>query len=96
MRVRWLRLALANLDHIASYIAQDNPVAARQTVRRIVTAINTLAANPQLDISKAGRVPGTRELVVDETYIMPYRIRNEVLEVLRVMHARQRWPNRFP
>ena len=96
MRVSWLRTALANLDAIGYYIAKDNPVAARETVQRIVSAIDALAENPQLDSSRPGRVAGTRELVVTPNYLVPYRIKNGTLEVLRVMHARQRWPDRLP
>ncbi len=96
MRVSWLRTALANLDTIGNTIARDNPVAAQGTVQRIVAAIDALAENPQLDVSRTGRVAGTRELVVTPNYLVPYRIKNGTLEVLRVMHARQHWPDRLP
>lgn len=96
MRVSWLRTALANLDAIGNTIARDNPVAAHEAVQRIVAAIDALAGNPQLDVSRAGRVAGTRELVVTPNYLVPYRIKNGMLEVLRVMHARQHWPDRSP
>jgi len=96
VRVRWLRKALANLQAAEAYIAQDNPRAARAMARKIVDAVYTLADNPKLDISRAGRVPGTRELVVDRTHIVAYRIRHAEFQVLRVLHARQRWPERLP
>ena len=96
MRVKWLRTALANLDAIGNYIAKDNPAAARETVQRIVAAIDALGEDPQLDTSRPGRVAGTRELVVTPNYLVPYRIKNGVLEVLRVMHARQRYPDQLP
>ena len=39
---------------------------------------------------------GTRELVVPGTsYHIPYRVRNDVVEVLRVFHAARRWPKEF-
>ena len=96
MRVRWLRAALANLDVAGAYIEKDNPKAANETVQRIVDAIYRLAENPQLDISRAGRVPGTRELIVERTYLVAYRVRRGELQVLRVLHAKQRWPDRLP
>jgi addiction module RelE/StbE family toxin len=96
MRVKWLRTALANLDTIGDYIAKDDPLAARQTVQSIVAAIYALAGNPHLDTSRAGRVAGTRELVVTPNYLVPYRIKNDAFEVLRVMHARQRRPGGLP
>ena len=94
MRVRWLRVALANLDAEAEYIAEDNPAAAGRVVQRIFHAVNLLAENPA--IGRAGRVAGTRELVVAETpYIIPYRVRGNVVEILRVFHASRKWPEKF-
>ena len=94
MRVRWLRVALANLDAEAEYIAQDNPAAARRVVQKILRAVDLLKENPAM--GRAGRVAGTRELVVAETpYILPYRVRGDAVEILRVFHAARKWPERF-
>lgn len=95
MRVKWLRTALANLDAARAYIAGDNPQAADETVQRIVDAVYAIAENPQLDISRPGRVPGTRELLVMRMYIIAYRVRHGDLEVLRILHGRQRWPEQL-
>lgn len=44
-------------------------------------------------IGRPGRWPGTREIVVRGTrYLMPYRIMPDAIEILRVLHGRQRWP----
>jgi plasmid stabilization system protein ParE len=94
MRVRWLRKALRNLDAEASYIATDDPGAARLVVARVLAAIATLPDQPGL--GRPGRVPGTRELVVRKTrYIVPYRVRGETIEILRVFHASRRLPDRW-
>jgi toxin ParE1/3/4 len=51
-----------------------------------------LADNPHM--GRPGRVPGTRELVVTRTpYIVPYRVRGDTLEILRVYHGARRWPD---
>ena len=43
-----------------------------------------------------GRIVGTRELVIPSTpFIIPYRIEGELLELLAVLHGRQKWPKRF-
>jgi len=79
VRVRWLRTALANLDAEAEYIAEDNPVAARRVVQKILRAVDLLKKNPAM--GRAGRVAGTRELVVAETpYIIPYRVRGDAVK----------------
>ncbi|MFI5094106.1 MAG: type II toxin-antitoxin system RelE/ParE family toxin [Candidatus Acidiferrum sp.] len=94
MRVRWLRVALANLEAEADYIAEDNPAAADRVVQRIFRAVALLSKNPSM--GRAGRVPGTRELVVPNTpYIIPYRVHAGAIEILRVFHAARKWPNRF-
>ena len=94
MRVRWLRRALSNLDEEAEYIARDDPDAAVRTVERIATSVERLAIHPAL--GRAGRVPGTRELVVSGTpYVVPYRVRGATVEILRVFHAARKWPEKF-
>lgn len=92
MQVRWLRAALANLDAEAEYIANENPTAAARMVDTIASAVEGLAKYPAM--GRAGRVPGTRELVVPGTpYIVPYRVRHGYVEILRVFHAARKWPS---
>jgi toxin ParE1/3/4 len=94
VRVRWLRTALTNLDAEAEYIAEDNPAAAGRTVQRILRAVKLLGKNPA--VGRAGRVAGTRELVVAGTpYILPYRVRGEAVEILRVFHGARKWPEKL-
>ena len=94
MQVKWLAVALRNLDHEAEFSAADDPQAARQVVSRVLDAVAVLALQP--GIGRPGRVPGTRELVVSKTrYLVPYRVRGEVVEVLRVFHTSRRPPKRW-
>lgn len=94
MRLRWLRKALRNLDDEATYIAADDTAAARLVVKRVLDAVAQLPAQPGL--GRPGRVPGTRELVVLKArYIVPYQVRGEVIEVLRLFHPSRRWPDRW-
>lgn len=91
IEVRWLKRALANLEAEAEYISRDNPVAARRVVGAIGRAVELLANHPAL--GRHGRVEGTRELVIAGTpYIVPYRVREGRVEVLRVFHAARKWP----
>jgi len=94
MRIRWLRKALRNLDEEATYIAADDPNAARLVIRRIFEAVDQLADQP--GAGRPGRVPGTRELVVRNTrYIVPYRVRGGTVEILRLFHTSRRRPQRW-
>jgi toxin ParE1/3/4 len=86
MRVRWLRKALRNLDEEAATIAANDPAAARLVVDRVLRAVAMLENQPS--IGHPGRVPGTRELVVLKTrYIVPYRVRGDEVQILRVFHV---------
>jgi addiction module RelE/StbE family toxin len=94
VRVRWLRRALANLEAEADYIGEENPAAAARVVERIFRAVNLLRKNPAM--GRPGRVPGTRELVVGGTpYLLPYRVRGDAVEILRVFQAARKWPEGF-
>lgn len=86
-----MRTALRNLDAEAAFIAKDDAAAAHLVARRIFEAVSQLAEQPNL--GRPGRVPGTRELIVSKThYIVPYRVRGESVEILRVFHTSRRLP----
>lgn len=94
MRVRWLSRALHNLADEADFIAIDDPKAAGLAVSRVLDAGQSLAQQP--GIGHPGRVPGTRELVVPRTrYIVPYRVRGDTVEILRLFHTARRLPERW-
>ena len=64
-------------------------------IERIRTAVERLAASPA--IGRPGRVADTRELVIPGTpYIIPYRVKSDVVQIITVLHSAQRWPDRFP
>lgn len=91
MQVKWLQRALQNLDDEAAYIAQENPQAANALVSHVINAVNQLGSFPNL--GRAGRVFGTRELVItDFPYIIPYRVKADVVQILRVFHTSRKWP----
>ncbi|MHC8304701.1 type II toxin-antitoxin system RelE/ParE family toxin [Pseudomonas sp. PB3P13] len=92
MRVEWLRTALKNLDDEATYIAKENPKAAADFVQAIRDSVEHLARFPAA--GREGRLPGTREwLLADRPYLIPYRVRQNRLQVLRVFHTRRLPPN---
>jgi plasmid stabilization system protein ParE len=89
VRIKWLREALRNLDAEASWIAADDPVATQLVVARILDAVAGLVQQPSM--GRPGRVLGTRELVVLRTrYLVPYRVRDDSIEILRVFHTSRR------
>ncbi len=91
MRVRWLRRALANLDEEAAYVAQEDPAAAARMMEEICKQVDALAAFPAS--GRAGRVPGTRELVVlGYPFLVPYRVVADEMQILRSFHTRRKPP----
>jgi toxin ParE1/3/4 len=91
VNVRWTRLALVGLDSAYEYIASDDPAAALRLIERIEEAVAMLRRHPEA--GRAGRIGGTRELVVSGTpFIVPYRLRRDAIQVLAVIHASRKWP----
>ncbi len=73
-----------------SYIAADNIPAAVELDLEFEVKAEIARQRPSL--YRAGRMPGTRELVVRPNYVMVYRVLPDAVEVLRVLHATQQWP----
>jgi toxin ParE1/3/4 len=46
-------------------------------------------------LGRPGRVPGTRELVVHENYLVPYRVKEDTVQIIRVQHVARLWPKQF-
>jgi len=93
MKLFWTGRALADLDALHAYIAQNNERAAHAIVEGIVArAERQLSRLPES--GHPGRIAKTRELVVSDTpYILPYRIVGNTIHILRVFHSARRWPD---
>lgn len=94
MKVRWTIPAANQLRAIFDYIAAGNPAAAKRMVPRIRTSIHQTAKMP--NAGRVGRVDGTREIVVPGTnYLVAYRVMEESVQVLAILHGAQDWPPSF-
>jgi len=86
--LRWTRRALARLDEIANFIAQDNPARAASFVRELQGKLTLLHEH---ELGRPGRVYGTRELVLHRHYVAVYRVRDSEVHILTILHtARKR------
>ena len=91
MRIQWTKGAEQNLKQVEDYIAQDNSQAAITTVLKIIKSVEVLADHPAM--GRVGRIFDTRELIIANTpYIVPYRVKEECIQVLRVLHSAMQWP----
>jgi addiction module RelE/StbE family toxin len=94
MRIRWLPSAREDLLNAVTYIREDNPQAARRLHETVRKLVSNLSQFPQF--GRAGRVEGTRELVIAGwPYIVTYRIEEREVQILAVMHTSRLWPESF-
>ncbi len=90
--IEWTEQATRQLDQAQDYIALANSeeVAARITMH-IVARVQLLASFPMS--GRAGRVAGTRELVISNTpFIAAYTIDQDRIVILAIYHGAQLWP----
>ncbi|EJR6791249.1 type II toxin-antitoxin system RelE/ParE family toxin [Salmonella enterica] len=92
--VFWLASARDDLREIVTYIARENPPAARRLKIRLETAVLPLSEHPYL-YPPSDRVPGQREIVAHPNYLVLYRVAATRIEVVNVVHARRQFPERL-
>jgi len=91
VKLRWEPESLDDRKSILEFISADKPHAAIDVDDLILETIRSLKKFPHR--GRAGRNPGTRELVIPNTrYIAAYRIEGDTIVVLRVVDGARRWP----
>lgn len=87
MRLRWLPLALQDLDRIRRYIARDNPSAARRWIERLRIRAKAAAAAPMMGrvVSEAER-DDVREVLL-RSYRIVYRVLDEEIHIVTVFEG---------
>ena len=91
MHIRWSKQAADDFSSIVAYIRRDNPTAALRVAQSIYKTTRSLADFPNL--GKVGRVEDTRELPLPPLpFILVYRLSEQAVEVVRILHGAQRWP----
>ena len=94
MTLLWTPRALADVAAVLTQIAaEDSGAASRFNDRLLELVETTLVSQPQM--GRPGRVSGTRELIVHPRYILAYRVRGAVIELLAFRHSARLWPGRF-
>jgi addiction module RelE/StbE family toxin len=92
MRLEWAAYAIEDRITIFDFIEADNPLAAATVDERISQQVRQLIRHSES--GRIGRVEGTRELIIDRTpFIAAYRITNDTVRILRVLHGAQQWPD---
>jgi toxin ParE1/3/4 len=95
LKIEWSDYAESDRIGIFEHIYVDSPRNAVLVDQRIGNSIAALSRFPE--IGRPGRVPGTRELVIQRTpFIAAYLFAEEVVFILRILHGAQLWPNTLP
>jgi len=89
MKILWTEPALDDLRNLHGYIAQDSEIYARSFVQRIILAVDRLSDFPKLgrEVPEADQET-IRELLY-QNYRIIYRIKNELIEILTIIHGRR-------
>lgn len=88
--VSWRVSAAEQFDALFDYVRSRNAGAAERLFVDFTERIERLAEWP--GIGRPGREPGTREFIVHPNYIVVYKVTRDEIDILRVLHARQRYP----
>lgn len=86
----WTPAAVQDRDEIYDHIEADNPAAALTLDDLFAEKAHLLVDNHGL--GRGGRIPGTRELVAHQNYILVYDVADDQVRILRVLHAARQWP----
>ena len=92
MLIRWTKPAAQDFTRICDYIQEHgSAAAARRVALAIYQSVESLSQFPHR--GRLGRRSETRELVLpDLPYVVVYRVREDVVEINRILHASQNWP----
>jgi toxin ParE1/3/4 len=94
LRVLWTIRASAQLEAAYDFVPEENVSAAEKQLDMIKQGVEQLANFPEM--GRPGRVYGTRELIIQSTpYIVAYRLKGSVVEILALLHGARRWPTQF-
>ncbi len=90
LSLRWEADALLQYELLIQFVRDRNERAAESLASRIDDGVERVCLFP--DSGRPGRVDGTRELIVHPNYVVIYQVTAGAIEVIRILHARQRYP----
>lgn len=88
--LRWEAEAARQYQDALAYIAAQSPAAAESLAKEIAERLGLVLQFPNL--GRKGRIPDSRELVVHPNYLVIYAVRQDSIDVIRFLHARQLYP----
>lgn len=80
-----------DIRQTVNYLRKENPAVADNLILAIQKSLRLIEKNP--NIGRPDPEDGTREWSIPNwPYIIPYRIKSETIEILRVWHTRRDRP----
>ena len=92
--VYWTPEAQARLEDIEAYIAKGSPTAAKETVARLLTRSRQLETTPRSGRQLPDYPRADLRELLERPYRLIYRVSEERIEILTVMHYRQLLPRK--
>ncbi|WP_081714730.1 type II toxin-antitoxin system RelE/ParE family toxin [Asticcacaulis sp. AC466] len=95
MKLDWTPLALEDRINTFNHIAEESVQIAVKIDDAIDAQTERLVDFPES--GRPGRFPGTRELIVTGyPFTVVYRIVEDTIRIIRVLHQAQQWPDDLP
>ncbi len=96
MKIHWTHVAADHLAAIYAYVATSSPVYATQLVARIDARTSQLERFPESGrLAPEGEGRAVRE-VFERPYRILYRLKDDRVEIIAVVHMRQAGPDLGP
>lgn len=91
MNVRWLRPAIADVERLVAYALASEAKRAPFLADRLASAAGSLARFPERGrpIGRTGKIRQLIVRILDDRYLLQYRVEPDATIVLRVWHGRE-------
>jgi len=86
LTIVWSAKAEEDFLSILEYIGERNPFAAERMEQSIRNSTWALQQHPLL-YRRSERIPGCREIVAHRNYVVVYRVEQDCIRIVRVLHS---------
>ncbi len=95
MRVHWTNNAVGHLVNIFEYISLNSPIYAKRMVDRITRRTMQISDQPYSGRKIPEYQPEDVRELIEKPYRIIYRIKQDRIDVLAVIHAARLMPDEF-
>ena len=87
--------AVSDVQEIYDQISSENLTAANRILDEFETSCASLGRHPRMGVARGDLLPGIRLVVVSQSYVVFYRILDDAIEIVRVVHGRRDYSKLF-